>query len=247
MESIELTKNQLLDFLFNKEQLGIGTNGILCEFSSTTLIKIYYKKIIDTYLSKDPSELDEEIQSQKEVQKMIEELPYLDFSSLEKETQSELQQEFGLGDKPKNSFYSKGDEIEQKKLQYLSDIGLLKGIVTYDDYKIGILMQYYKDYSRLTKFQENISPSELEFVMEKVQTELQSMMIEGLYPMDLKEDHILVRPKDFDIKIVDLDDSETRFEDEAYVLAHPYIKNECIESYKKIKKRLLKNHKIIVE
>ncbi len=71
MNYIEITKEQLLAFLFEGEIIGIGTYRIVKEINPTTLAKIYYKEIIDTYLYKDPSKLDEEIERNKSVREIL--------------------------------------------------------------------------------------------------------------------------------------------------------------------------------
>lgn len=216
MRNVEITKEQLLTLIFVGNLIGMGTYGIIKQVNSTTLAKIYYKEIINTYLSKDSSKLDEEIEMNKEIQKMIN----------ERENFLELK------------------ELEQKKLQYLYEINLVKGILFYKNYKIGVLLNYYKDYSRLTDMVNKLNFDDLYFVVECIKFKLEEMMQNGLFLLDLREDNILVRQRDLDIKFIDLDDSETRFEKEDYVLNHSYIKNDCLEQYKQMRKRILKIEKM---
>lgn len=215
MNYIEITKEQLLALLFEGEIIGMGTYGIVKEINPTTLAKIYYKEIIDTYLYKDPSKLDKEIERNKSVREILYKEPNSDESdNLEK--------------------------LEESKLNYLFEIGLLKGILIYNGYKIGVLLNYYKDYAKLTEISKNLSIDKLNFVMERVRERLDDMMQSGIYPRDLKEDNILIRPENLDIVFIDLDDSETRFEQMDYILAYPHIKNGCIKRYKEMKKRVCK-------
>ncbi len=213
MNYIEITKEQLLAFLFEGKIIGMGTYGIVKEINRTTLVKIYYKEIIDTYLSKDPSKLDKEIENNKSVQEILRKAPNSDeIDSLEK--------------------------LEALKFDYLFKIGLLKGILIYNEYKIGVLLNYYKDYVKLTEISKRLSIDSLNFVMEKVKEKLDDMMKSGIYPRDLKENNILIRPEDLDVVFIDLDDSETRFEQKEYILAYPHIKNGCIKRYKEMEKRV---------
>lgn len=206
MNYIEITKEQLLALLFEGEIIGMGTYGILKEINPTTLAKIYYKEVIDTYLSKDPNKLDQEIETNKRVREMH------DTDELER--------------------------IEQSKMKYLFEIGLLKGVLTYNGYKIGVLLNYYKDYTELAEISNNLSIDSLHFVMEKIKEKLKDMMQNGIFPRDLKEDNILVRQNDLDVVFIDLDDSETRFEQMDYILTHPHIKSDCLERYNQIEERV---------
>lgn len=215
MNYIEITKEQLFALLFEGEIIGSGTYGILKEFNPTTLAKIYYKEIIDTYLSRDPSKLDKEIEINKSVREMLNKNHNSDeFDELER--------------------------IEQLKLKYLFDIGLIKGILTYKGYKIGILLNYYRDYTNLNKISKNLSIDSLQIVMKRIKEKLEEMMQNGVFPRDLKEDNILVRQTDLDVVFIDLDDSETRFEEMDYILTHPHIKSSCLERYNQMENRICK-------
>ena len=208
MENIELKKEQLLRLLFEGNVIGMGTNGIIKQFDPTTLV--------NTYLSKDPNVLDNEIETSKEIQKTI---------------LAECRQLFDP---------SETEKLEQKKLQYLYEIGLVKGIIFYKEYKIGVLLNdYYKEYSELAQIKRNLDFKSLLFVMEIIEGKLEEIMKNGIFPGDLKEDNILVRPYNLDIKFIDLDDSRARYEDIDYILTHSYIKNDCLEAYEKMKKRIL--------
>lgn len=60
----------------------------------------------------------------------------------------------------------------------------------------------------------------------------------GIIPRDIKEDNIMVRREDLDVKLIDLDDTETRYENEEYLEEFPYIKQEAIRTFENMKKRL---------
>ncbi len=211
MNYIEITKENVMALLFEGENIGMGTNGIIKEVNSTTLAKINYKEIIGTYLSRDSSKLDEEINTNKMAHEMLGE-----------------------------TVVSEAEMQEQKKLQYLFKIGLLKGILMYNGYKIGVLLNYYKDYLKLTDVSHELSSDSLKFLMESIRSKLEELMQNGVFPRDLKEDNILVRQKDLDVVFIDLDDPETRFEEMDYILTHIYIKRDCLERYNQMKKRLCK-------
>ena len=62
----------------------------------------------------------------------------------------------------------------------------------------------------------------------------------GIIPRDIKEDNILVR------KLIDLDDIETRYEDQDYLQEYSYIRKDAAEAFEKMKKRLL-NKEVVFE
>lgn len=209
---VEITKEQLLAFLFEGEIIGSGTYGIIKEIDSITLAKIYYKEMIDTFLAKDPSKLDEEIELRKRARDM----------SKSMQNAEEL------------------ESLEQSKLKYLSEIGLVKGILMYKGYKVGVLLNYYRDYSKLSDVAKALSEDVLRVVMARIKEKLMEMMQHGILPRDIKEDNILVRLDDLDIAFIDLDDVETRFEEMDYILSHPGIADSCLEGYAKMEHRVCK-------
>lgn len=63
----------------------------------------------------------------------------------------------------------------------------------------------------------------------------------NLYPMDLKEDNILVNPKTLNIAFIDLDDLYTRYEETQYIEEHNLrLKAKCFDRYLEMKIRLKK-------
>lgn len=209
MNYVEITKEQLLALLFEGEIIGSGTYGIVKEVDSTTLAKIYYKDMIDTYLSKDPSKLDEEIEMRKRAREM-----------LQTDNSAEL------------------ESLEQSKLKYLSEIGLVKGILMYKGYMVGVLLNYYRDYSKLSDVAKGLSGDVLCSLMARIKERLVEMIQHGILPSDIKEDNILVRLDDLDIVFIDLDDVETRFEEMDYISSHPHITEICLDRYADMEQRV---------
>ena len=61
----------------------------------------------------------------------------------------------------------------------------------------------------------------------------------GIIPRDIKEDNILVRKNDLDVKLIDLDDQD-------YLQEYSYIRKDAAEAFEKMKKRLL-NKEVVFE
>ena len=209
MKKIEINKENLMKLLKNKDiTIGQGTYGLVKKIDDNTLLKIYYKKIYNTYKSLNEQTLDKEISNNKEIEEFI-------INPLHK-------------------------ELRRKKLFKLYELSLINGIVLYEDYEIGVLLTYYKDYEELTDSFQKLSLNEKKETLSKIKIELENLMKNNIYPHDLKESNIMINLNNLDIKLIDLDGDETRYEDIEYVLQYPYIKNECIIRYTEMKKRLLK-------
>lgn len=209
MKKIEINKENLMKLLKNKDiTIGQGTYGLVKKIDDNTLLKIYYKKIYNTYKSLNEQTLDKEISNNKEIADFI-----------------------------RNPVH---EELRRKKLLKLYELSLINGIVLYEDYEIGVLLTYYKDYEELTDSFQKLSLNEKKETLSKIKIELENLMKNNIYPHDLKESNIMINLNNLDIKLIDLDGDETRYEDIEYVLQYPYIKNECIIRYTEMKKRLLK-------
>lgn len=67
MVELELTKEELENYLFNLETIGMGSNGLVQKLDDNTCIKIYYKDIYEIYSSKDINLLDDIIDRHKKI------------------------------------------------------------------------------------------------------------------------------------------------------------------------------------
>jgi len=218
MKVIELTNDEVMDILSAKKEIvGKGYYGILSVYDDNTLIKLYYKDIINTYTSLDPQKLDKEINDELQVIKTFKEL------GLE------------ISDRYERI------NIIYKHLQNTNSNLLIKGIVTYKNYVLGVLLKYYKDYNNLTTTFEKLSHEEQIKVLKRVQYLLNELMENNIYPIDLREDNILINKSNLDVKLIDLDDNEIRIEDKFYIEKHFEIKQGCLDKYNAMEKRLLRN------
>ena len=76
MKKIEINKENLMKLLKNKDiTIGQGTYGLVKKIDDNTLLKIYYKKIYNTYKSLNEQTLDKEISNNKEIADFIDNLP----------------------------------------------------------------------------------------------------------------------------------------------------------------------------
>ena len=218
MKIIEITKEQIIDYLSDKEIIiGQGAYGILYKYNDTTLIKLYYKHYINTYFTLDSKIFDEEIEDNLNAIKIL--------------------KQFGI---------KHIDKIEELKkihsiLQLTDCYDLIKGVVTYKNYPVGVLLEYYKDYKTLGDVYFYLSIKEKITVLEKIKSLIESLMENNIYLGDIKENNIMVNKDTLEVKLIDLDGEQVRIEEKSYVETHPFIKKECTDKCDKMIKRLNKN------
>ena len=216
MESKELTKEEIYHILFFLEEIDRGSYGIVKKVNNDTCIKIYYKDIFNTYAKRDINALDDDINLLIKV--------YEDTSS-DKNTQ-EIR------------------ENERKKLEYLHKIGLVKRVLTYKGYMIGIEMNYYEDYIPLNKARDYLEKENYTEVLYRIRTKLDEFLKNNIFPQDLSRSNILINIKTLDIVFIDLDDCYTRYEDDDYLAKKPLVKqslfDRCNQKYREIERNINK-------
>lgn len=183
MKIINLEKKELSKFLYD-DSIIIGkgsSNGIVSIYDDTTLAKIHFKDIRNSYYSKNLSFVDDEIAKVKSFDRKMEKLG-LNKLSILKRLITQL-----------NNSHSP----------------LIKGIIMYKDYPIGILMEYYIGYEKLNEYITQLDSNSVIIVEEKIKFLLYDLINNEIYPRDIKYDNILINKDTLDVKIIDLDDQET--------------------------------------
>lgn len=212
MNRVEIDKEKLFNSLTNDNIVGQGSNGIISEYDENTLIKVYYKKLLETYETKNINILDKEVNRKIQVSQIM--------SSINK-SQQEI------------------EALEEQKLEVLEKLGLLNGVVFYKGMKVGVLLQNYKDYKKLTLVFEQLSKEDQMTILNKIKTQILELISNKVYPLDVKEDNILVNPNTLDVALIDLDDNCTRYEEQEYIIKKNLgLEDVCEEKYNKMVKRL---------
>ena len=210
----ELTKNEVNDILFKNEIIGMGGFGLISKYDEDTLIKIYYRNIMDTFLSGHIELLDEEIKDDFEKDKNIEKKKVTKKVSVQTLTKN------------------------MEQLEKTKSGSLIKGIATYQGQPLGVFLEYYKDYQLLKKVFPFINDAKKEQVLSSTAKLLVDLFENGIFPKDIKENNIMVRKKDLDVKLIDLDDEETRYEEKDFLNKNPKIKSDIVKSFEGMRKRL---------
>jgi serine/threonine protein kinase len=217
MEKIDLSPHDIIALVAKKERIiGQGANGIVMPYNDDSLIKIYYQNIFESLDTLDEVKLSRQINKNKEINLEINKI-----------------------------LISYKDIVfnENKKLALLEQIGLVKGQVYCDDYLIGVLLNYYQDYYPIDSIINKLSLADRINILKNIKLTLNYLMLNNLYPEDIKESNILVHLPDLDVKMIDLDADGARYEDKDYKY-YPNIKDNCLNNYNVLKRRLLKTQEL---
>lgn len=210
----ELSADEIRKLLFESRSIGKGTYGVVTRYNEGTLLKIYYKDIIETYLSRDISKLDKEVEDNIEAEKLMMEI--------KPETRTKL-----------DVMICNIEQLEKTKSK-----SLIQGVATYKGYLLGVFLEDYEEYELLENIFTELNQREREIVLSSASASLGDLYKHGIIPRDIKEDSIMVRRCDLDVKLIDLDDTETRYEDEDYLKQFPHIKQGTVKAFNDMKKRL---------
>lgn len=217
MNIIKLSKKELISFLIDTDNYyGQGTYGILKKYNETTLLKIYYKDIIETYMSLDVNKLDKEIDELLKIEKQMKKINH--------NYEDKLQHIKKIYSHLKNSKSS----------------SLIKGVAIYKRYPIGIFLENYKDYLLFKEVYTQLNNEQKIKILNKTKELIIDLFNNNIYPTDIKENNILINPVNLDIKVIDLDGTETRVETKDHIINYPYIKKNCINDLEKMFSRLNK-------
>lgn len=211
MKIIEINKEQFLNLLLNPEPFSQGQFGIISLINGK-LYKIYYKDFIDTYLKRDDSKLDFEVNSWLEAERIT---------------------NFGLKNPIKRL-------NELKRLLKTKSYNLVTGIISYKGLLVGIEMNYYKDYISLAEVSKVASNQVLDKYLNGCYDLIADLMSHDIVPRDIKEDNILANTTTGDVVLIDLDGNETTYGPKNYVKDYPYTKKIVEREFNEMVHRLNK-------
>lgn len=106
---------------------------------------------------------------------------------------------------------TKLNKINQSKSNLELETVTIEGIL------IGVKMTYLKEYDSLYNVYPTLTNEQKILVLNKVREIILSLIENNIYPRDIHEKNFLIRKKDLDIKLIDLDDSLTRCEEPEYI------------------------------
>lgn len=135
--------------------------------------------------------------------------------------------------------YSNEENIHKimKRLSYTKySYDLIQGAAFYYEYCFGAILTYYKGYVRLDdELVKSLSKNDLIELLHNIEVNLNNMMDNYIYPVDIKEDNIMF-DKNLNVKLIDLDDPCTYYCD-GY---QEDKKNMCNYYFNEVKEKILK-------
>ena len=210
----KLTRAEMEKMLFHSEIIGQGSDGLIVRISSDMLFKIYYKEIFSTYHSKDIDKLDGEIRYNREAEKVMIEEGMMERTSLEEKIAN----------------------IQQ--LQQTKSSGLIKGVGSYKDQLVGVYLKKLKGYQPLKDVYPTLKEKQQKKVLNTSRALLGDLYLHGIIPYKITEEDIMIRKRDLDVKLINLDDSRTKYKNKEYLNKHNYLKEKAINEYEEMVDRL---------
>ena len=213
MEIINLTKQEFISMLLNPKPFDRRQFGVLT-LKKDKLYKIYYKDFFDTYITKDDSKIDSEVDSWLEIEGILDITLRSPKANLEK----------------------------YKRLLDTKSANLITGVLSYRDLLVGVEMTYYKDYITLNGASEIVSREELDNYLEKVFILAIDLLDHNIVARDIKEDNILVNIGTGDVVLIDLDGIETTYGPDNYLEEYPRNKRDVYGAYNQMVERLYRKY-----
>ena len=131
-----------------------------------------------------------------------------------------------------DKIYKKMNRLTYTKYNY----DLIQGVAYYYEYCFGPILTCYKDYVTLdNELVKSLSKNDLIELFHNIEINLNNMMDNYIYPVDIKEDNIMF-DKDLNVKLIDLDDPCTYYCDEY----QEDKKKMCNYYFNAVKERILK-------
>lgn len=217
MKIININKEQFLNLLLNSNPFSQGQFGIITLINNK-LYKIYYKDFIETYLTRDESKLDKEVNNWLETEKIT---------------------NFGLRNPSTKS------ETLNRLLKTKSH-NLITGVLSYNGLLVGIEMNYYEGWITLETVSKIAVKEELDKYLNNSYNLISDLILHNIVPRDIKEDNILVDTTTGEVALIDLDGNETTYGPDNYINDYPYNKKIVEENFNKMVYRLNNKNKNVL-
>lgn len=214
MLEIELNKKEVKKLFLNEDIIGSGAYGILKRFNRTTVAKVYYRDFPLSYPTHKIQLIDMDIAALKAQDKRY------NFW-----TSSILKKDFLIR------------MIEQ--LNHTTSADLMKGVIIYKHYPVALLLEFYNDYVTLTQIYSRLSYQEKIVVLKNIEAKLLDLWDHLVFPTDFKDSNFMVRPSDLDVKLIDLDDSHTKYLNPSNNGLESHMLHQSEARFQKFKQSLL--------
>lgn len=125
-----------------------------------------------------------------------------------------------------------------ERIERTSSRGLITNVLAYRGIIVGIEMTYLKGYITLTKAKNLLDKEALTKVLCIVWTMINELLNNDIVPYDIKEDNVMINMNSLEVKLIDLDDAETKYGYLGYVKNYPYNRRRVTTNFIKMCKRL---------
>lgn len=209
MQIIELSKEEVISLFLQKNK--IVNFGIYGYMLpyQNNYIKLFHKKLPNTFVTPTSTNLDREIKLLQTIETITDSHPL--------------------------------KKIKEKMiaLQNTSSNNLIKAIITYNNYPIGVLLTKYQDYTPLLNIKNTLTNEEKITILKKIKDLLEELQNNNIYITNFNETNIIIRKSDHDIKIVNLDTSTTKVKSPEYKSNLDLIKKTIYQKYNILTKTFL--------
>lgn len=209
MQIIELSKEEVISLFLQKNKIvNFGIYGYMLPYQNN-YIKLFYKKLPDTFVTPTSTNLDREIKLLQTIETITDNHPL--------------------------------KKIKEKiiALQNTSSNNLIKAIITYNNYPIGVLLTKYQGYTPLLNIKNTLTNEEKITILRKIKALLEELQNNNIYITNFNETNIIIRKSDHDIKIVNLDTSTTKVKSPEYKSNLDLIKKTIYQKYNILTKTFL--------
>lgn len=182
MNEIKLKANVIEQIYINNKFIGGGTSCQIFQYDEDTLVKLYYQKLFGDSLL------------------------FEYFLPGSRCNRADIMFH-GYNFKNSKNIKRVKELISRQELIKMTILPL--GILTIDEFLVGSLLHYFKNYVTLYSYSSNMSVAERKQALEIIREKLTELQQNYIYPRDLWELNIMIHPETKDIELIDLDDSRT--------------------------------------
>lgn len=196
MKIVNLSKEEIINLLLKKNEI---VNFGIYGFMlnyENDYIKLFHKKLSNTFPNPTPNNLDKEI-------KLLQTIETLTASNYLQSTKEKI-----------------------TALQNTSLNDLIKAIVTYNNYPIGVIFTKYQNYIPLIDVKNNLTIEEKITILTKIKKTLKELQDNNIYITTLNDTNFIIRTKDKDIKLVNIDPQAIRLKPhntKPYILTKTFL------------------------
>ena len=237
MEIFELSKEDIINEVTSNQKIGKGRYGLVTKYNNDSLLKLYYRdlQLYDFYNTGNYHILDSCVELAKLYSLKRKILPNASAAEYLEYLKNIPASEYPTNYDNITRLIVLGLTLENTK----SDI--IKGLAVYNDYVVGVVLKYYKNYVSLNDIYSSLNNIQKYVILTKIKMLLNDLIENSVYPTDICNlNNILVSKSKDDVKLVDLDDINTICGSNYNELYNDSAKTTSLNSYEFLKSHIYK-------